>query len=279
MKIKHRGKIIAFCFCLAIAILWVTPVLFSFMTSLKSEIELKTNGFNFLPKAPTGENYSDLLTKSNSTTPIFLWFKNSFIVSGIHTILVLIVASTSAFAYARLEFKGKNTLFWIIMATMMFPSIINLIPLYKICDALNLINTKWAIILPGVGGAFNIFLMRQFMMGIPKELDEAAKIDGANSFQIYYRIIMPLSAPVLTVVAMFAFTGSWNDFLWPSLVINNIEKLTITPGMQLLKGTYNTFPAHALAGGVLAILPTFIFFLFAQKYFLKGMQLQSGVKG
>lgn len=279
MKIKNRGKIIAFCFCLAIAILWVTPVLFSFMTSLKSEIELKTNGFNFLPKEPTGENYSDLLTKSNSTTPIFLWFKNSFIVSGIHTILVLIVASTSAFAYARLEFKGKNTLFWIIMATMMFPSIINLIPLYKICDALNLINTKWAIILPGVGGAFNIFLMRQFMMGIPKELDEAAKIDGANSFQIYYRIILPLSAPVLTVVAMFAFTGSWNDFLWPSLVINNIEKLTITPGMQLLKGTYNTFPAHALAGGVLAILPTFIFFLFAQKYFLKGMQLQSGVKG
>jgi multiple sugar transport system permease protein len=144
---------------------------------------------------------------------------------------------------------------------------------------LNLINSKWAIILPGVSGAFNIFLIRQFMMGIPKELDEAAKIDGANSFQIYYKIIMPLSAPVLTVVAMFAFTGSWNDFLWPSLVINNIEKLTITPGMQLLKGTYNTFPAHALAGGVLAILPTFIFFLFAQKYFLKGMQLQSGVKG
>ncbi len=279
MKVNKTVKILALCICLIITVIWVTPVLFSFFTSLKAETEIKTSGFTFFPKESTFENYTDLLMKSSSSTPIFQWFKNSFIVSVIHTLFVLVVASTSAYAYARLEFRGRKMLFWVIMATMMFPNVINIIPLYKICDALNLINTKWAIILPGVGGAFNIFLIRQFMMGIPKELDEAAKIDGANPFQIYYKIIIPLSAPVLTVVAMFAFTGSWNDFLWPSLVINNIEELTITPGMQLLKGTYNTFPGHALAGGVLAIIPTFVFFLFAQKYFLKGMQLQSGLKG
>lgn len=279
MKIKKRTKIIALCICLMITVIWITPVLFSFLTSLKSEIEIKTSGFTFLPGKATGTNYTDLLTKNSDTTPIFQWFKNSFVISVIHTLLVLVVASTSAFAYARLEFKGRKTLFWIIMATMMFPNVINIIPLYKICDTFNLINTKWAIILPGVSGAFNIFLMKQFMMGIPKELDEAAKIDGASTFQIYRKIIIPLSAPVLTVVAMFAFTGSWNDFLWPSLAINDIGKITITPGMQLLKGTYNTFPGHALAGGVLAIIPTFVFFLCAQKYFLKGMQLQSGLKG
>jgi multiple sugar transport system permease protein len=278
MKKKNVGKVIAFCFCLVIAVVWVMPIIFSFLTSIKSEIEIKTNGFSFFPKKATWENYLEILFKSDST-PIFQWFKNSFVVSAFHTLLVLIIASTSAFAYARLEFKGRKVLFWIIMATMMYPSIINIIPLYKICSALNLINTKWAIILPGVSGAFNIFLIRQFMLGIPKQLDEAAKIDGANTFQIYSKIVMPLSIPVLTVVAMFSFTGCWNDFLWPSLVINNIERMTITPGMQLLKGTYNVHPGHALAGGVLAVIPTFVFFLFAQKYFLKGMQLQSGVKG
>lgn len=170
-------------------------------------------------------------------------------------------------------------MFGILMATMVFPSVINLIPLYKICAALNLINTKWALILPGASGAFNIFLIRQFMLGIPKELDEAARIDGASWFQIYYKIMLPLCAPVLTVVGMFAFTGSWNDFLWPTLVISNVDKMTITPGMQILKGTYDVYPSHAMAGGIVSAIPTFVLFLFAQKYFIKGMQLQSAVKG
>jgi multiple sugar transport system permease protein len=279
MKVSKRTKIIALCICLIIAAVWILPLLFSLFTSLKSEKEITTNGFSFLPKLATKENYTDILFKNSATTPILKWFTNSLVISSLHTILVLLVASTSAFAYARLEFKGRKVLFWIIMATMMFPSVINIIPSYKICDALGLINTKWAIILPGVSGAFNIFLIRQFMMGIPKDLDEAAKMDGASPFQIYCKIIIPLSVPVLTVVAMFAFTGSWNDFLWPSLVINNIDKVPLTPGMQLLKGTYNVHPGHALAGGMLSVIPTFVFFLFAQKYFLKGMQLQSGLKG
>ena len=162
---------------------------------------------------------------------------------------------------------------------MVFPSVINLIPLYKICAALHMINTKWALILPGASGAFNIFLIRQFMLSIPKELDEAARIDGASWFQIYYKIMLPLCAPVLTVVGMFAFTGSWNDFLWPTLVISNVDKMTITPGMQILKGTYDVYPSHAMAGGIVSVIPTFVLFLFAQKYFIKGMQLQSAVKG
>ena len=165
------------------------------------------------------------------------------------------------------------------MATMVFPSVINLIPTYKIVAGMHLLNTKWALVLPGVSGAFNIFLIKQFMMGIPKELDEAAKIDGASWFQIYLRIIVPLCAPVLIVVGMFAFTGSWNDFLWPTLVMSNVDKMTITPGMQILKGTYDVYPSHAMAGGIVSVIPTFVLFLFAQKYFIKGMQLQSAVKG
>lgn len=272
-------KTLAFIFCLVFALIWIAPLAQSLMTSLKSEKEIKMSGFSFLPQSFTLESYTDLFSTRSDSTPIIKWFINSLITSFSSTVLVLLISSTSAFAYARLRFKGRNLLFGILMATMVFPSVINLIPLYKICAALNMINTKWALILPGASGAFNIFLIRQFMLGIPKELDEAARIDGANYFQIYYKIMLPLCAPVLTVVGMFAFTGSWNDFLWPTLVISNVDKMTITPGMQILKGTYDVYPSHAMAGGIVSVIPTFVLFLFAQKYFIKGMQLQSAVKG
>lgn len=273
------GKTLAFVFCLILAVIWVAPLSQSLMTSLKSEKEIKMSGYSFFPQEFTIESYTDLFSTRSDSTPILKWFVNSLITSTASTALVLLISSTSAFAYARLRFKGRNLLFGILMATMVFPSVINLIPLYKICAALNLINTKWALILPGASGAFNIFLIRQFMLGIPKELDEAARIDGASWFQIYYKIMLPLCAPVLTVVGMFAFTGSWNDFLWPTLVISNVDKMTITPGMQILKGTYDVYPSHAMAGGIVSVIPTFVLFLFAQKYFIKGMQLQSAVKG
>ncbi len=278
-KEKKFNIIAATVACFAISAIWLVPIIFSLLTSLKSESEILTSGYSFFPKQITFFNYQDVLINNVATTPILKWFKNSLFVSVIHTILVLIVSSTSAFAYSRLEFKGKNTLFWTLMGTMMFPNIISLIPLYKVCSVLNIINTHWALILPGVSSVFNIFLIRQFMLAIPKDLDEAARIDGANTFQLFYKIILPLCLPVLTVIGMFSFTGVWNDFLWSSLAINNVEKMTITPGLQLLKGTYDSYPAHSMAGAIVSIIPTFVLFLFTQKYFLKGMNLSSGVKG
>ncbi|MBO7357669.1 MAG: carbohydrate ABC transporter permease [Lachnospiraceae bacterium] len=272
-------KILAFVFCIVMAIVWIAPLTQSLSTSLKSEKEIKMSGFSYFPKEITFDSYKDLFSTKSASTPILKWFWNSLVTSTLFTVLVLIISSTSAFAYARMKFKGRDLLFSILMATMVFPSVINLIPTYKIVAGMHLLNTKWALVLPGVSGAFNIFLIKQFMMGIPKELDEAAKIDGASWFQIYLRIIVPLCAPVLIVVGMFAFTGSWNDFLWPTLVMSNVDKMTITPGMQILKGTYDVYPSHAMAGGIVSVIPTFVLFLFAQKYFIKGMQLQSAVKG
>ncbi len=272
-------KILAFVFCLILALVWIAPLTQSLSTSLKSEKEIKMSGFSYFPAEITFDSYKDLFSTKSASTPILKWFWNSLVTSSLFTVLVLIISSTSAFAYARMKFKGRDLLFSILMATMVFPSVINLIPTYKIVAGMHLLNTKWALVLPGVSGAFNIFLIKQFMMGIPKELDEAAKIDGASWFQIYLRIIVPLCAPVLIVVGMFAFTGSWNDFLWPTLVVSNVDKMTITPGMQILKGTYDVYPSHAMAGGIVSVIPTFVLFLFAQKYFIKGMQLQSAVKG
>lgn len=277
---RYKAQIIAFVLCLVMAIICMGPVLFSFFTSIKSELEIMTGGFSFLPSAPTTENYSELFSSQYSGSyPIMRWFINSLIVALAQTVLVVIIASTSAYAYSRLQFRGKNILFWFLMATMTFPSVINIIPLYKVCQTMGIVNSLWALILPNVAGVFNIFLIRQFMESIPKDLDEAAMIDGANRFQIYWKIIIPLCAPVLIVVAMFAFTGAWNDYLWPSIVINDVNMLTITPGMQRIKDSFNTMPAHAIAGGFISVIPTFIVYLFAQKHFMKGMQMQAGVKG
>ena len=277
---KHRTGIIAGFLCLLLAIVMMGPVLFSFSTSIKSELEIMISDFSLLPQEPTFENYRELFSSSYSASyPIMRWFFNSLIVAIAQTILTVIVTSLAAYGYARLSFKGKNGLFGFLMATMTFPAVINIIPLYKICQVLGIVDSLWALILPGVAGVFNVFLIRQFMSSIPKDLDEAAMIDGANRFQIYFRIILPLCVPVLMVVAMFAFTGAWNDYLWPSIIMNTTVKLTVTPGVEKVKASFNTQPGHAIAGGFIAVIPTFIVYLFAQKHFMKGMQMQAGVKG
>ncbi|CAM4072998.1 MULTISPECIES: carbohydrate ABC transporter permease [Listeria] len=271
-------KLIAFVFLLVMAIIWVVPLAWGIVTSFKSEAEVATVGFKFLPVQWVTTNYTELLF-DNAATPLLRWFMNSMIIAVSQTVLVLVVVSLAAFAYSRLKFRGRNAMFVFLMATMMFPSVVNLIPLYKIIDTFGWVNNYLAAIVPGAAAVFNIFLVRQFMVNIPIEFDEAARIDGAGDFKIFYKVILPLLRPVLMVVALFTFTAAWNDFLWPSIVFNDIEMMPITPGLQLLQGMYQAQPAHLMAGALVAIVPTFILYLFAQKYFLQSMALSSGVKG
>lgn len=278
MKKRPVTKIIAFLFLLVMAVIWILPLLYGFFTSFKSHGEIMTSGFKILPAEWVMSNYSTLLV-NNTSAPLVRWFLNSMFIAVVHTILVLIVVSFSAFAYSRLEFRGKNLLFTFLLVTMMFPAVVNLIPLYKIVDIFGWVNTPMAMIVPGAAGVFNIFLVRQFMDNIPKDFDEAAQIDGAGEFTIFVKIILPLVKPVLLVVALFSFTGSWNDFLWPSIVFNDVERMPITAGLQLLQGMYDVKPGLLMAGALIAIIPTFILYLFAQKYFLQSMSLSAGVKG
>ena len=272
------SQLVAFIFLFAMACIWIIPLGYGVLTSFKSEMELMTSGFKIMPIEWVLTNYQELLI-NNTSTPIIRWFTNSLLISVSHTLLVLVVVSLSAFAYSRLNFKGKHALFSFLLATMMFPSVVNLIPLYKIIDIRGWVNTPLAMIVPGAAGVFNIFLVKQFMDNIPKDFDEAAQIDGASEGTIFFKIILPLINPVLLVVSLFAFTGSWNDFLWPSIVFNDIEKMPITSGLQLLQGMYVSKPTLLMAGALIAIVPTFILYLFAQKYFLQSMSLSAGVKG
>jgi multiple sugar transport system permease protein len=275
---KNATKIVAFIFLILMALIWVVPIAWAILSSFKSEAEIITNGYRLLPIQWVLKNYVSLLT-DNSSAPIVKWFFNSLFISTAHTVLVLLVASMAAYAYARLNFKGREAIFLVLISTMMFPSIVNLVPLYKISDFLGWVNNPLAVIVPGLGGVLNIYLIRQFMLGIPKEFDEAARVEGAGEFTIYTKVILPMIRPVLTVVALFSFTGSWNDFLWPSIVFNDVERMPLTPGLKLLQGVYDAEFGHLLAGAVLAMIPTFIVYLFAQKYFLEGLALSSGVKG
>lgn len=277
MRKGHRMiKIGCFIILAVVCIIWIFPMVWAVLTSFKTDTEIQTTGFSLIPREWTLDNYKQLMNSDSS--PVMTWFFNSLIISVSHVVLVLIVVSMAAYGYTRLKFKGREFIFACLLGTMMFPSVMNLIPNFKIVDTLGWTNTFLAAIVPGAASVYNVFLVKQFMDGIPKELDESAVVDGANKFQIFWYIILPLSRPILTVVALFSFTGSWNDFLWPSIVMSDIDKLPITPGLQLLQGQYMTYPGVGTAGAILALIPTFILYMFAQKYFMESMSLNSGIK-
>ena len=269
-------KIIITVFMAALVVIWIFPMVWAVLISFQSEKEIQQMNFHLIPVEWTLSNYAKLF--GNASSPVIRWFLNSLIISLGHMILVVVLVSLAGYGYTRLEFKGRDSLFMLLMGTMMFPSVMNLIPNFKIVDALGWTNTYLAVIVPGAAGVTNIFLVRQFMMGIPKELDESAYVDGANQWQVFWNIILPNTKPVLTVVALFSFTGAWNDFLWPSLVMSDIEMLPITPGLQLLQGQYMTYPGIAAAGALLALIPTFVLYLFAQDKFMASLSLSSGIK-
>lgn len=277
MQSKKSTKTICFIGLVVISLIWLFPVVWAFFTSFKAHDEIQKAGFSMLPANWTLSNYIELLV-DNPATPVLKWFMNSLIISTGHMLLVLFVVSFAAYGYTRLKFKGRDALFNFLIGTMMFPAIMNLIPNYKIIDAIGWTNTFLAVIVPGAAGIYNLFLVKQFVQGIPKELDESAVIDGANEFQIFRHIILPLIKPALTVVALFSFTGSWNDFLWPSIVMNDVNMMPITPGLQLLQGQYQYYPGLATAGALLALIPTFLLYLLVQKSFMKSMSLNSGIK-
>ncbi len=276
---SHAGQVIAFVFLLSLLVVWIMPLIWTILSSLKTSTEAKQflRLRNIIPITWTLENY--LYVFSTATTPIFGWMLNSVIVAVSQVVLVLFASSTSAFAYERLHFRGKEAIFWAVFGLSMFPSVVSLVPLFQIMNALKWLDKLPSVIFPGVTGVFNIFLIRNFLKAVPKELDEAASIDGAGAWQQYFRIILPSIRPVLTVVALFAFTGAWNDFVWPSIALTNPKNLTLTPGLRLLQVSEARRIVRQLAGGVIGMIPTFLIYLFAQKHFLTGLNLSAGIKG
>lgn len=292
MKQSKRGRQIALLFLFLLGIFWIIPIVWLIFNSFKYDSDFITSFANLkgrwdyltrmIPRQWTGSNYTELFVGGenvNTTANIMKMFQNSFVVSGMVTVFTVFITSLAAFAYERLNFKGGNKIFWTLMYVSMFPNVVAILPQFRIANALGWVNNLNALIWPALSGVFNIFMIRNFMKSIPKALDEAATIDGATSFQVYTRIILPSIAPVMIVVGLFAFNGSWNDYLWPRIVMTDVNNQTLTAGLRLLMGQYEQRWAHMIASCLVSMVPPFLLYLCAQKYFLQGISVQAGVKG
>lgn len=258
-------------------LLFLLPFYTSLVMALKSPAELSTTSAWSWPKNPTGANFREVLTNPNVNFIRLFW--NTVIIATTATFGVILSSSLVAYAFAKMSFPGRDRLFIVLLSTMMLPGIVTMIPTYLLYKNLHWVNTPLPLIVPAFfgGGAFNIFLLRQFFMGIPRELDEAAKIEGAGHWTVYSRVVMPLSGSALATVGIFCFIYNWRDFMGPLIYLNDPEKQTLELGLA----TYNSLRAeqwHLLAAGsVLVTLPLVVLFLVGQRYFVKGMAL-TGLK-
>ena len=261
---------------LFLTLIFVAPLLWMLSTSFKTNVEATTLPLNFLPNEPSTYGYDTILYSAG--TPVLRWFVNSMVAAAAHAVLVLATAAPAAYALARMEFRGKRIFFAAIIGTLFIPQFLFLVPNYAIVDTFGWLDTLLAIIVPGAAGAFGVFFLRQFFLALPEELEEAALLDGANRFQIFTRIVLPLSKPALATLALLSFLTNYNDFLWPIYVLFNPESLTLPPGLALLGFSYQTDYAVIMAGGVIASIPVLIVFLIAQRYVIEGIA-RSGIKG
>lgn len=254
------------------------PVVFALMQSLQTNQTLYRYPPTIFTTDITLQNWNNLFTRPDLMLP--RWLGNSFYVATAHTIIVLLVTSLAAYAFARLRFPGRNILFFLLLATLMIPSQVTLIPNYLVLRDLKLLNTAGALILPGVANVTAVFLLRQFFTSIPKELEEAAIIDGATHFGIYWRIILPLSVPALIAIAIFVFQANWNDLLWPLIVTSQIEQRTLPVGLSILNGAYGTQERGlVLAAAVFSTLPVLAVYLIFQRWIIRGVTFTSGFGG
>lgn len=265
---------------IACGVVFIFPFFWTVSTSLKQVSELFDYPPLLLPAVPQWVNYATVMR----TVPFLLWVKNSATVVVLVTCGVVVTASVVAYSFARFNYRGRNFFFLVTLATLMLPAQITLIPQFLLFNGLGWVNTLLPLWVPAWfgGGAFYIFLLRQFILSIPAELDEAALIDGANYWQIFWRVLLPLCRPALATAAVIAFIGSWDDFLTPLIYLNSETKYTVAVGLNF----FRSVPEEAgvpvqhllMAASVMAVIPPIVVFFAAQRYFTEGIVL-SGIKG
>lgn len=256
---------------------FVVPIVWMFLTTFKTNAEATQSVPTWFPRDFSTVGYQTILN-TTSQTPVLWWLFNSALAAVAHVALVLVTAAPAAYALARLDFRGRNVMFVVVISTLFIPPIIFLMPTYLIVDYLRWIDTLLAVIVPTAAGAFGVFFLRQFFVSLPIELEEAARIDGANQFQVFTRIVLPNSKPALATLTVLSFLTNWNEFLWPVYVLFSPNRLTLPPGLSILQGNYSTDYPVVMAGGVIASIPVLIVFFMAQRYIIEGVS-RSGLKG
>ncbi|RLD13250.1 carbohydrate ABC transporter permease [candidate division KSB1 bacterium] len=258
------------------AVVFIIPFLWILSTSLKGSEQIFSIPPVWIPKVLHWENYSKVF----EAMPFLIYLKNSVFISVLTIIGVVFSSSLVAYAFGCLQWPGRDVLFVFVLATMMLPMQVTMIPLFVLFKQLGWLNTYKPLIVPSFfgGGAFNIFLLRQFFLGIPRDLLDAARIDGSSEFRIYWSVVLPLSRPALATVAILTFMLSWNDFLGPLIYLSDKLKSTLALGLAMFVGQHQTEWGVLMAASVLMMLPMVLIFFFFQKYFIKGFTM-SGLKG
>lgn len=245
----------------------IIPFLYMAFSAFKPNAEIFGLPLTFFPAHPTLANMTALL----NMFPFARWFLNSVIVAGVGTILSVLLSSLAGFAFAKYQFRYKNVLYIIMLATLLLPYQVLLVPQFQVLAFLNWFNTYQGLIVPRVVGAFGILLMRQYTLHVPDEMLDAARVDGASEFTIWWRIVLPLVRPGLAVLAIFSFTNLWNDFIWPLIVTTDPNMFVINLGISSLVGPYNYQYGILLSGTLLAAVPMIIVFLLFQRQFIAGL--------
>lgn len=271
---RSLGKPFIYLGALIVAGTMLIPFLWMLATSLMDNLEVVQYPPKFIPSVPRWSNYPRAMTMQ----PFGRFFLNTTIVTAFSVVGQLLFCSMAAYAFARLRFRWRDQIFALYLSTMMVPAIVTLIPAFLIINAFGWMNTYYALITPLLSSVWGIFLLRQFFLTIPKDLEDAARIDGANDWMIYWRVILPLSKPALATLAIFAFMNAWKDFLWPLVVTSYTEMRTVEVGIASFSNVYSTDWTHQMAAAVVVMAPIIIVFFFAQKYFVRGITL-SGLKG
>jgi ABC-type glycerol-3-phosphate transport system permease component len=259
-----------------IAAVVAAPFVYMITGSFKLRAEIFSYPLHFLPTNPTLENYTRLL--DGSEIPFLRQCFNSVVISINQTLLTLFISSLVGWGFAKYEFRGKHALFTFLLATMMFPTQVALVPQFLLMMRIGWLDTYWAVIIPGAISAFSVFLLRQNMLAIPNELLDAARIDGSSEFGIFWRMGLPLSGPALSILAVLTFLSTWNNYLWPLIVLRTPEKFTFPVGLASLVGLYKVEYGMILAGAVVATLPIVVLFIAGRKQFVAGLTA-GAVKG
>ncbi|WP_394173659.1 carbohydrate ABC transporter permease [Guptibacillus hwajinpoensis] len=247
----------------------IVPFVWMISTSLKTQGATMVLPPEIIPSDINWGNYM----KVTQAFPVLRFLGNSLLVASVSTVGQLILCSMAAYAFARLKFRGRDFLFLLYLATLMVPAQVTMTPQFILMKYLGWINTYEGLILPGMFNAFGTFLLRQFFISIPRELEEAAFIDGASHFRVYWQIILPLAKPALATLTVFAFMQSWNNFLWPLIIVSDSDMMTLPLGLSMLQGRWETDWNLMMAGVVISVLPVLAVYLFAQKYFIQGLTM------
>ena len=265
---RHRARTIAVvAVMLLISAFFVLPFIWMASASFRTQGSLLADPGTLWPTAFTLENYTEIWQRIPFGRQLF----NTMFFAGVVTVVSVTFNSMAGYALARFDFKGKNVAFVLLILTLMVPIEVTFVPLYNIISDLGWINTYQGLIVPRLASAFGIFLMRQFFLSLPKDLEDAARLDGASEVRIFLRIMWPLAKPAVLTLGMFSLLRNWNDLLWPLMVINDAEMQTLPPGLAMFKGESVTEFGLLMAGSVIALIPMVVAFLFVQRSFIEGV--------